>query len=363
MANIFALAGITASDYQFVNTVGQQLTYELTKQYLERVNLDMQLSLSMFVQGTTTKFQERYQLPGGGRMQEIGRLARPAVVRATGSFTVGYPLQGFGDAVAADRVDMAYMSTAEYERHVDSVVIRDRNEVRFRILRALFKSTDTSIEDPERGAITVKPLANGDSVLYPPVLGSSSEATDNHYLESGYAAAAISDSNNPLVTLRNEIEEHFGTQTGGNNIVVFCNNAQSEQLGALTDFVSIVDYRVRAGANVDTPMGVPPNIPTTARVLGVSNGCWVVEWRFIPANYLVAVDADQPAPLKMRVDPPETGLPLGLQLVARETLNPMETAIWEHRYGFGVANRLNGAVMELGTGGTYTIPTSPEDYS
>jgi len=35
----------------------------------------------------------------------------------------------------------------------------------------------------------------------------------------------------------------------------------------------------------------------------------------------------------------------------------MFDSFWRHRMGYGVANRLNGVVMELAAGGTYTIPT------
>ena len=45
-------------------------------------------------------------------------------------------------------------------------------------------------------------------------------------------------------------------------------------------------------------------------------------------------------------------------MVAQEKKHPIERLTWRHRFGFGVRNRLNGVVMELGTGGTYTIPTA-----
>jgi hypothetical protein len=358
MAGIFGLAGLSASDYQFVNTAGQRIIYDATQQYLQRVNQDMQLALGMFVESSTTDFQERYQLPGGGRLQAIGRQSSPAAVRASGSWDVAYPLEEYGAQVATSRRDMAYMTPAEYERHVQTVVNQDANLVRFLVLKALLKNTTTSFADPERGTLTIQTLANGDAVVYPPVLGSESEATDNHYLESGYAASSISDSNNPIATMRDELEEHFGTTTGGNNIVIFHNNAQTAQLKALTDFDEVPDRFLRTGDNVNVPSGLPGNIPTTARVTGRGSGCWLVEWRHIPANYMVGIDADQPAPLKMRVDPTETGLGTGLNLVAQDMTDfPLQKAVWTHAVGFGVGNRLNGCVMELGTGGTYSIPS------
>ena len=42
------------------------------------------------------------------------------------------------------------------------------------------------------------------------------------------------------------------------------------------------------------------------RVIGRVNGVWVVEWRFVPANYILAIHLDAPKPLMQRVDPADT---------------------------------------------------------
>jgi hypothetical protein len=99
-----------------------------------------------------------------------------------------------------------------------------------------------------------------------------------------------------------------------------------------------------------------PSVP--GKVIGRhTKGAWLVEWRFIPANYMVAVHAEEAKPLLMRVDPADTGLGTGLQLVANDADFPFVSSFWRHRFGVGVGNRLNGAVMELGTGGTYSVPS------
>jgi hypothetical protein len=76
------------------------------------------------------------------------------------------------------------------------------------------------------------------------------------------------------------------------------------------------------------------------------------------SGYMMAMSIQEDAPLKMRVDPADTGLPQGLVLAGfQDSKFPLHGAQYRHRFGLGVANRLNGVVMELGTGGTYTIPT------
>lgn len=354
MAGIFGILGLQDTDRSYVNTIGQSIVYTATQTLLQQYNSDLQAALMLFVEGETDGYKERYKAPGGGRLQRRGGQAPSAAVKAGGSWDVAYPLEDFGAQVAGDDVALAYMTMQEYQRHLDTVMIQDMNTVRYEMLRALFNNTAGTFVDPLYGSLTIERLANGDSVTYPPVLGSESEATENHYLESGYAATAISDTNNPYVTIRQELEEHFGASTGGDNIAAFINPAEVPETEDLSDFDGVEDRFIRVGANTDVPVMLP-NAP--GRIVGRTNGVWIIEWRWMPANYILGIHLDVPAPLKMRVDPADTGLARGLSLVATEQNYPLQSSHWRHRFGMGVGNRLNGVVMELGTGGTYTVPT------
>lgn len=355
MSKIFGLAGLSASDYQFVRKADQRLIYDAINQLAARVNNDMMDSMRLFVQETTQVYTERYQLPGSGYMQRRADGARGPAVKAYGSWDVAYPLYDYGEQVAATDIDMAYMTPAELDRHVQTVINGYQNAVRRDILTALMVATNVTYTDKRNGTLTCVPLANGDSVTYPPVIGAVAEATENHYIESNYAGSSISDTNDPVVTIVDELEEHFGTMTGGSNIAVFINNAQTAKITGLTNFVDYTDMGVREGSNTATVNGAP-DIP--GKILGRHrSGAWVSEWRWIPASYVMGIHLEAPAPLKQRVDPVETGLPQGLALVSTAAEYPLEASEWRARFGFGVANRLNGVVVELGTGGTYTAPT------
>ena len=354
MAGIYSILGLQDTDRSYVNTIGQRVVFDAAQQYLSMSTDDMMKAFAVFVEEETEGYKERYKLPGGGRMQRRGGVAASGAVKASGSWDVAFPLEDFGDQIANDDVSLAYMTLPELQRHLDTVVIRDINTMRYEMLRALLNSASRTFVDPLYGSLTVQPAANGDSVLYPPVLGTETDATENHYLESGYLTAAISNTNNPYITLRNELEEHFGTPTGFGNIAVFINSAQVPITETLTDYDSVADINLAIGANSDVPTNLP-NVP--GRVVGRCEGVWVVEWRWIPANYMVAIDLDAPAPLKVRVDPAETGLGTGLQLVSTSDAQPLQNSHYRHRFGVGVGNRLNAVVLELGNGGTYTVPS------
>lgn len=355
MASIFGLINLNDSDYAYVNTAGQALVFTGTLRYLTQYNADMAAAQRVFLDGDTENYKERYKLIGGGRLQRRGGQTVSGAVKATGQWDVAYPLEDFGAQVTATDVAMAYMTPAEYQRHIDTVLVQDTNTMRHEVLRALFNNGARTFVDERWGSLTVQPLANGDSVTYPPALGSENDATDDHYLVSGYAAADVSATNNPIPTLVEELEEHFGEVAGNSNVVVFINPAQAAKLQALAGFDAIEDRYIRSGANTDVPTGLP-GVP--GKVIGRAHGAWISQWRWVPANYLMGIHLDAPPPLKMRVDPAGTGLGRGLQLVARDQQYPLESAHFRHRFGVGVSNRLNGVVMQLKASGTYDVPTA-----
>lgn len=360
MSGILGALGMTeaAAERAYISTVGQQLVYEAVQAELAKYNAELASVMGLFVEGNTTDHKRRYELPGGGYLQKIGTQSQPGAVKATGNWDVAFPLEDFGAQFSQSRVQMAYMTVAQMNKHLDTVMIQDRNTVRRELMKAILDSgggSAISWLDPIWGTLSVQPLANGDAVVYPPVLGADTEATENHYIETNYLVSAISDSNNPLITVRDELEEHFGTPTGGSNIAFLTTPAICDKLEALTDFDPVVNRFITPGSNTDIPTNLPAGTP--GRVRGVCNSCWVIEWRSLPATYGIGIHLDAPKPLTMRVDPPDTGLAQGLALVATDEEFPFRNAFYSHRFGFGAGNRLNGVVVEVAAGGSYTVPT------
>jgi len=357
MTAIFGSLRLSDTDRVYNATVGQRMIYDAIADHLAMHNAALNAAMAMFVEETTENHTERFQLPGGGRLQRRGSQSDVAAVKQTGYWDVAFPLDDFGDAIAGDDVTLAYMTVRDLEKHVQTVLTRDTNTVRHELLRAMFRSTAATHVDPLWGSLTIRPLANGDGTLYPPVIGSDTEADDTHLVNTGYTAANISDTNDPIANVAiPELEEHFGQITGNSPIAVFINAAQVAKVSALTAMIEVTDRWVRPGDDTATPTGLPP-IP--GKILGRhSAGAWVSQWDYIPSGYMLAVHLDAPKPLKMRVDPADTGLAQGLTLVARDMEFPFERSTWRHRFGFGVANRLNGVAIEVSADGTYTTPTA-----
>jgi len=355
MSQIFGILGLEETDRSFVNVRGQKVVYDAVAQLLADHNENLQAIQSVFVSGETEDFKFRYKLPGGGYLQKRGGLAQSASAKRTGQWDVAFPIEEFGQALAGDDVTLAYMNMQELNSHIDTITLMDINTVRLELMKALLDKTAYTFADPIHGDLSVVPLANGDAVLYPPVIGSDTEATEDHYLYSGYAVASISDTNNPIKTMVEDLVHHFADPAGGSNVVVFINPDATPYVEALTDFNEVTDRFVRQGDDQSEVINLPTNVP--GKIIGRCSGAWISEWRWLPATYMFAIHLDQPKPLKVRVDPADTGLPRGLALTAKSEIAPLENSHYRHRFGVAVENRLNGVAMFLTTGSSYTVPT------
>lgn len=356
MAGIFGHITRDDRDRVFTNTLGQQVFYDAAMEWIADRNEDLNLAMGVFVERSTEDFKFRYKLPGAGYLQEVNDQGRYRAVKAQGQWDVAFPLRDYGTQVAGSDIDFRYMRVRDLERHLMTVASMNIATTRFLVLYAMFNNTQRTFTDPDQGSLSIEPLANGDTVVYPPIMGSDTETTEDHFLTSGYTAANISDTNNPVKTMRDELLEHTGDVASGTNIVIFIAPDQEAKIAALTGYVAVSDFAIAYGDDQDILRGIGRPHPGT--LLGRVDGCWIVKWRWMPANYMIGVNLDTPEPLIKRVDPADTGIPEGLHLVSEDEEFPFRGAFWRNRMGFGCGNRLNGVVMFLDAGASYTIPTT-----
>ncbi len=359
MSQIYGLLGIQdyEADRTFVNQVGQHIVYEAVQREINRINEELNGAIRVFVSETTEDFKRRYKLPGAGYMQLRSRIAPIGATKQTGGWDVAFPLLDYGDSIATDDVSVAYMSVRDLNVHLDSIQARSINTTRHAILQSLLNNTVWPFKDELNGDLNVQPLANQDGTVYPPVIGSDAEAEDNHYLVSGYTTATISDANDPFPVIVDELAEHFGQSAEGDNIVVFFGTGMTGKVEDLSDFEVVNDRYIQMGANANEVVGLPANLPGVVKGRH-AKGAWGVEWRRMPADYMLAIHMDVEAPLIERVDTAASGLERGLQMVARNEAFPLEQSFYRMRRGFGAGNRLNGVVMQMKAPGAFDIPAA-----
>jgi hypothetical protein len=358
MTTIFSGLNLADGDLVITKDIGQDVVYDVAQAYIDFHNQRLVQMLEVFVETVTEKYSLTYRLPGGGYMQRTESYSNPGTVRPQGKWSVAFPLTNDADRIGGDRIDWAYMTAMELQNLLDSVVNRNVNSTRYDILTALLDNTNDTFKDRSHGDLTIKPLANNDSDLYPPLEGAIADAAADHYLVSGYTSANISDTNNPFATSTRKLKQRFGGGSGGTNVVAFINDAQADKVEDLTDFRDVPDNFLVEGDDTDLTIAPPTNLPgeVIGRIRG-RNGAWVSVWDSIPADYMLSIHMDAPAPLMQRRDISATGITQGLHLAAEDETEMLISSKFVNRRGYGVGNRLNGIVTQFKASGSYDVPT------
>jgi hypothetical protein len=292
----------------------------------------------------TTEYKEHFALPVSGTLQPLDENGVPLPVKFGPGYDVAYPIQGGGFAWGTNRVTRAKMTVQEANTMTISALMADVDWMRRHMLAALFYPTAWTFKDQEHGDLTIQPLANADTVLYPRVGGAS--ATDTHYLAQ---AAVIADAANPFPTIYAELKEH---PSNAGDVVVYVPTNLVASITGLTDFVPVRDPSVIPAA-ADAQLVASIDRGFGDEVLGKVNKCWIVEWRALPDNYMIAHCQGSPV-LKMREH--KEG---DLQGLNPENFSPngnyLQTSMIRYA-GFGVVNRVAALVYRIGDA-AYAAPT------
>ena len=298
----------------------------------------------------TTGHKERFYLPGAGTLQPLDEWGNPLVVREAGYYDVAYPIQGGGTAWGDNRVTRALMTVEEANRQMIESQRRDADWLRRHILASVFDPTAWTFDDTEFGNLTIQPLAiTSDGVTYGRVGGSAS--TDEHYLAQ---AGAIADDANPFDDIYDELMEH--PSNSGGPVVTYVPTNLTSTIEGLTAFNEVSDPDVIKGIASDRldEGSIEAIRGFGDEVLGKVNKNWIVEWRALPDNYMLAHARGGGPVVKMR----EYGAP-ELQGFFPERFSPdgnlQETRMIRYA-GFGVANRIAAVAYRIGNG-SYAVPT------
>lgn len=340
----YGFVGLEALMLERLTTVGTRTIYDAINQSAAEHTRNINEMLASLV-ARTTFHQERFKLPGTGTLQPLDEWGNPRPVKEEGYYDVAYPIQGGGTAWGNNRVTRGLMTVEEANRQTVESLKRDADWMRRHMLAALFDSATWTYDDPEFGNLTIQPLANGDTVTYTKIGGTT--ATDTHYL---YQAAAIADSTNPFDDIYDELMEH-PSNTGP--VVVYVPTALTTTIEALTAFTEVGDPDLMYGSGV-TQVARSFDRGLGDEVLGKVNKCWIVEWRALPSTHMLAHAQGAGPVLGMREYPAAE-----LQGLFTENNSP-DGNLQEQRMiryaGFGVRNRVAAVAYHVGNG-SYGIPT------
>lgn len=292
----------------------------------------------------------RYRSAGVRRLQPADEVARALPTQQAGFYTAGFPLQKGMDALGITYEASRKITVQELNNEIAALRGADVRWVRDHILAALLDNTSWTYPDEQYGDITVVPLANGDSTPYILSAGIDAGSTDDHYSAQ---TAAIADATDPFDDLYDELMEH--TENSG-QVVAFFNNSLSGAVRSLAAFEAAGDPNIDEGVNAVRLTGAL-GMEVPGSLIGYHRGkVWLVEWRALPANTVIAVATGGARALGERTHP-EADLQ-GFRRDAERIDYPWYEQQWARRAGYGAWNRVGAAVRQVSGGDTtYDIPT------
>lgn len=295
---------------------------------------------------------EQFELAGAGTLQPLDAAGNPLPVLPSGSYQVGYPIQGAGTAWGDDRVSRAYMTVEEANRFTVDGEQRDKDWMMRHIIATVLTNVSYVYNDEVGangnkglGPITVQPLANGDAVTYMRK-GTALPTTDTHYLAQ---AAEILTASNPFPAIKLELSEH--PSNGARPVIAYVASDLVPYCKALATFIG-VDMPDVIPAASSARLQNTPDPGVADNIFGQADGVWLAEWSTLPNHYLIAkvvgvspVGMREHVPAELRGFFPETFSPDGNRIINRML-----------RYaGFGVRRRVAALVMRIGNAG-YAVP-------
>jgi len=329
-----------------VDDVGVEVVDRAIQETLDQHNRDLNAFIDLFAD-RTTGYKARFKTAQSARLQPLDESGRARPIKPAGYFDVAYPIAMGGTAWGQNFVASKKLTVQDANNYMATLIDADIRWVRDHILAALFASSSYTYTDPDHGSLTIKGLANGDTDKYLFDGGADAMAIDTHYLAT---ASAIADDANPFPTIYSEIMEH---PWNAGDVISFIPTGLKSTVEALANFYEYSDPNIRLGANTAELIGTP-NVNVPGKLLGRVDKVWVVEWKPLPAGYMINVATDGEKPLQMRED--EEAELRGFIQVAERNDHPWYERQYIRRAGFGGYNRV-GAVVQLIGNGTYSVPT------
>lgn len=124
--NDYGVWGLAHLNAQKVATLGVTRVWDEVLTVAQEYNRVNDALLSEWVVRTTEAL-EQVELTGSGTLQPIDEYGNPLPVRPSGSYQVGYPIQGGATAWGDNRVTRALMTGRDVERNTFDAMRRVRN--------------------------------------------------------------------------------------------------------------------------------------------------------------------------------------------------------------------------------------------
>ncbi len=358
--------------------IGEDNVWQVFSDYLVAHNRILSDQLSTFVDVSTARLI-RTGIIDTMVMEEVDSTGMPQAQKIVASQFIGVPLIKYRGGLQWTNDYLRVVSTKEISKQFLAMLAADKIQLQKALKRSIFYATNYSFTDRlvDNAVLPVKRLINGDNIGM--TVGPNGEifsANHTHYMvaNTAWSTATAVQKAADIAALTLTITEHFNEGT----TLIYINSGQYPDIKSMPGFVSYLDVRIIGAvtANQSYAKSLDP-VNIYDRAIGITNEgaeVWIKPW--IPVNYAFAFNPSQMKPVYARVrgvgDSFDSGDPLGvtgnttnnslsfgdLQIAAQFDNYPLHSTIYEREIGFGVRNRINGAVLDLARpgGATYTNP-------
>ena len=295
--------------------------------------------------------------------EEASEYGQPVGKRASaGKFSRGFDFKFYDLAIRYTWMFIAEATLSQLRLQHNLALEADTKLMFNKVMQRLFNPLNGQGFSDKNEPITVFGFYNGDGEIPPAYKFTTFAGTHNHYITSG--GATVTSTN--LDTMATLLEEHGYTLQGGYKLVLWVNKQEADVIqafrtstGAKFDFVPNPEHYGGAiwvpnnGTYVGGPSGRVPG------ERGTYGPFHVVEEGYIPAGYMVAIatggqdNISNPIGLREHSNPAYRGLKV---IPGQRSDYPLLDSFYRRGIGTGIRHRGAGAVMQITTGGSYTVP-------
>jgi hypothetical protein len=344
------MADMRAQRFALLPTVGRDVIEASIAADLAVHNRLMNGAIEAYSGPATSDVRRMYGTGGILDFVEADEFTRPHTQKVVTGSSVDFPLKLFQASIGWTAMFFKNKTLGDLEATQSAAKAGHTVAVIRALQRAFYPAANYTTNDflVNGVPLSVKRFVNGDSAPIP--LGPNGEvfnpATHTHYL---FHNALDNASAHALV---DTVTEH----RAGSKPVVYINLADATAWAGLTDFKPFPDPRLTVPLSTTS---VPlQKLDLGDQQIGLFGAAvvWVKPWAI--ANYAVCIDIGAPEkPVALRT---RTGSPLVLEPLATNIMSPIQADYMMSEYGFGVWNRVGGAVLDHRTGAVaYVDPTIP----
>lgn len=311
---------------------------------------DMNAMLATLTRPLVGPAKKRIKIASNGGLQPLSQDGSPLPEREGKYYEIAVPFWRGGTSIGGNQEVWAKMTVGELNEKMLGVQRKDADWMIRRILAAVYTNSTWTYQDDDDdiGTLSIKGLASGDTDEYPTLNGTF--ATDTHYLAQ---ANAISNSDNPLPAMYEELYEH---PVNLEPFVLYVNPTDATEIKKLTGFNEnpTLSPFVQYGNDTTLATGVDQYMGFGNRVVGECDGFIIVESRRLVANYLIGMAVGGEQPIFMREEPEPTLQ--GLRMKPFMKNSNLSGFDFYRKAGFAPYNRVGAVVQRVGNG-SYAIPT------